>query len=179
MVSEVLTQKELKKSLLYEKDTGKFIWRVKKARGVKVGDIAGCTDHHGYVKIKVDGRLYAAHRLSFLYVTGKFPVENVDHINRVTDDNRWINLRECTQSQNGANRKPHKNNTTGYKGVSFNKSVKKFVAYITFKNKRKHIGFFECKHEAAEAYNKEAIKMHGKFATLNHPADLMFKEIEG
>ncbi len=96
----------------------------------------------------------------------------VDHINGNTLDNRKSNLRVCTYSENSKNRKMQKNNTSGYKGVHAYKangynSLKKWVAQIRSERKCKIIGRFCTAKEAAIAYNKAAIKLHGRFAKLN------------
>lgn len=93
----------------------------------------------------------------------------IDHINGNTLDNRKINLRESNHSQNLCNRKIHKNNTSGYKGVSFCKHVKKkpWLAKICKDNETKKLGYYATKEEAALAYNKGALKYHGEYARLN------------
>ena len=89
----------------------------------------------------------------------------VDHINLNTLDNSRNNLRLCDYSSNTTNRKKHKNNTSGYKGVS--KAGKKWKVNISKNGKRYYLGLFSCKKEAALEYNKAALKLHGKFARLN------------
>lgn len=91
----------------------------------------------------------------------------IDHINHDRLDNRRKNLRICSHLQNIRNSKKQKNNTSGYKGVSFNKNSQKFRAQIRFNNKNMCIGSFECPKEAAKAYNEAALKYHGEFANLN------------
>jgi hypothetical protein len=91
----------------------------------------------------------------------------VDHINHNTLDNRICNLRICTDRENCRNRKKRSDNTSGYKGVYYRKDLKKYSAQIKLDNKRKTIGHFHCKHEAAKAYNDYAIKYYGEFAYLN------------
>lgn len=91
-----------------------------------------------------------------------------DHINGNKLDNRRCNLRICTIAENIRNRKINlKVNTSGYKGICWNKISKKWQAGIKFSNKYIYLGLFNNKEEGALAYNQAAIKYHGKFATLN------------
>ncbi len=94
--------------------------------------------------------------------------EVLDHINRDRVDNRTDNLREATASENSQNQSMYKNNKSGFKGVSWFKRDKKWVAQIKIDGKKKHLGYFDCKVEAAIAYNEAAIKHHGEFANINH-----------
>lgn len=98
-----------------------------------------------------------------------FPKKQIDHRNRNSLDNRKSNLRFADNSQNQMNRGPDKNNTTGYKGVSFKKREGKFVARITVKSLKKRIflGHFLTARRAAKAYNKAALEYFGEFAYLN------------
>jgi hypothetical protein len=93
----------------------------------------------------------------------------VDHKNMNTLDNRKCNLRICTKSQNQMNRGKTKNNTTGFKGVIFNKEKDKFIARITKDKKVFRLGSFNTVEEAARVYDNYAIKLHGEFAYLNFP----------
>lgn len=97
------------------------------------------------------------------YKDGKY----VDHRNGNTFDNRRSNLRVCTNSQNLMNRGAPKNNTSGFKGVSFNKYTGKWVANIVKNYRQIHLGYYKDKKNAAKAYNKAAFKLFGKFAYLN------------
>lgn len=94
---------------------------------------------------------------------------DVDHKNHNRLDNRKENLRICTRSQNSANTRIRSNNTSGYKGVSWNTTAKKWVANIWSHNKCIYLGYFKEKEEAAMIYDKAAIKYHGEFACLNFP----------
>lgn len=113
----MLTQERLKHLLRYNPETGVFTWLVlpKRTRSNK-GDIFGTWDR-GYFVGQVDGVLYKLHRLAFLYMTGAFPPEQVDHINGVRSDNRWCNLRVCNNAENNQNRGRQANNKFGIKGV--------------------------------------------------------------
>jgi len=91
----------------------------------------------------------------------------VDHENQDKLDNRRGNLRLATHAQNGCNRGKQKNNTSGFKGVSWNKSKGKWCAQIWHRGKKKHLGYFFDKIQAALAYDKAATKLHGTFACCN------------
>jgi len=90
-----------------------------------------------------------------------------DHKNRDGLDNRRRNLRPCTESQNGMNRRRYINNRSGFKGVSWDSVNKKWRASIAVQAKCKNLGLFKLKEDAARAYNKAAKRLHGEFACLN------------
>ena len=159
-MSKPLTQQRLKEVLNYDKETGYFTRLVKSGPSVKVGERAGYkhTDKNGksYIRISVDGKKYAAHRLVFLYVDGKFPDDQVDHKNGCGIDNWWTNLKQATNADNGKNQKLPKDNTTGICGVYFYKNKTLFQVQITADGKKIHLGytsdFFEacCLRKAAQ-----------------------------
>lgn len=91
----------------------------------------------------------------------------VDHINGDTLDNRKCNLRVVTKAQNSMNSGVNSANTSGYKGVSLFKRTNRWRAYIILNDVNYHIGYFDCKHEAAKAYNKKALELFGEYAKLN------------
>lgn len=94
----------VKKLLDYDKLTGIFKWKIQQSNRIKIGSIAGTIRDNGYIKIIIDGQLYFAHRLAWLYVTGEWPKQNIDHKNGIKNDNKFDNLREATHSENGQNR---------------------------------------------------------------------------
>jgi HNH endonuclease len=100
----------------YDPHTGVFLRRQPQA-SEHVGDVAGCRTSEGYWRIHVDGRSYFAHRLAWLYMTGKWPKDQIDHINLDGSDNRWGNLRGATNGQNQANSLTRGHNTSGFKGA--------------------------------------------------------------
>ena len=91
----------------------------------------------------------------------------VDHINHNSLDNRKANLRICSQSENCRNKTSHKNSSSKYLGVSFNKKCKKWQYQICSNKKTIHLGLYINEIDAAKAYNNAAIKYHGEFANIN------------
>ena len=90
-----------------------------------------------------------------------------DHINGNGLDNRFSNLRICTNQQNMYNKGISSRNTSGFKGVCWKTRDEKWESKITKEGKRIALGHYDCPVEAAKSYNKAAIKYHGKFAKLN------------
>ena len=114
----VLTQERLKELVHYNPETGVFTCLQRVARR-KVGDLIGTTTKEGYLRCNIDKNPYLLPRLAFLYMTGNFPIELTDHINRNGYDNRWCNLREASISENNRKRKVLSQSSTGIKGLSF------------------------------------------------------------
>jgi len=100
---------------------------------------------------------------------GKHPTLIPDHINRNTLDNRRINLRLATRTQNAINRKLKSSNKSGYRGVHWNKEMKKWESSISVNGVGIRIGFFANKEDAARAYDTAAILHFGEFAIPNFP----------
>ena len=160
----MITQCELKEVLDYNPDTGVFTWKKTVNSHAVVGSVAGNQGCSVYIRITIYKKKYAAHRLAFLYMTGNFPKNSIDHINRIKDDNRWANLRDATYSQNQSNKAKYKTNKSGYKGVVWIKQRKKWRAQISYMHKDIFIGYYTTPQEASEAYNKKAIELSGEFA---------------
>jgi hypothetical protein len=97
--------------------------------------------------------------------------EIVDHINGNTLDNRKENLRIANKSENGMNRKKQSNNTSGYKGVCKHSQTNKWVAQIIKGSYKWQCSKYSTAIEAAIAYDKKAIELHGEFANLNFPRE--------
>lgn len=142
-----MNRTELKKLLNYNPETGEFRWAIARQRITK-GSVAGTAHIEGYVQLWLNGKAYLAHRLAWLYVHGYEPTE-IDHINRIRNDNRIVNLREVSRTENNLNASIRKDNTSGYKGVSWNKTRNKWQAYIKIKGKKKSLGYH---HTAEEAH---------------------------
>jgi hypothetical protein len=148
--------------LSYDPTTGVFIRKVSKTNAIKSGTIAGYIDGNGYRLIRVCGRTYKAHRLAWVYVYGRWPRRQIDHINRHRTDNRIVNIREATQLQNSRNSGPKPNNTSGFAGVSWHKATKKWMASIG--NGRKiYLGLFLTPEAASAVYEAKATELFGEF----------------
>jgi hypothetical protein len=162
----MISHERLRELLRYDPETGLFWWLVRTSSRVNMGKPAGSADAYGYRCIGIDGRAYKGHRLAWLYVQGVWPSKHIDHINGDPSDNRLINLREATNVQNGRNRGKNANTASGLKGVSGNASKGKWRSRIKTNGKIKHLGYFDCKFEAASAYAAAANIYHGEFARL-------------
>lgn len=165
MSKHSLTQERLHHLLNYDPESGLFSWKNPQARSVKVGQAAGGDNGVGYLRIKIDRKNYRAHRLAWLYMTGEFPENEVDHINRIKTDNRWTNLRAATHQQNQMN-KFQANNTSSRKGVTWHKRTGKWRAGISVNGKDYYLGLYNDIEDAAVAYSTIAKILHGEFSHL-------------
>lgn len=157
-----LTAARLREVLHYESLTGVFTWLVQTQRlQTKVGDVAGGIKPSGYVCIGIDGKRYRAHRLAWLWMTGQWPVDQIDHINGIRSDNRLSNLREASRSLNSQNqRRAYSNNKTGFLGVSWSKQAKKYHATIMANGNDHHLGYFTTPELAYTTYLTAKRKLH-------------------
>lgn len=158
-----LTQSQLLYVLEYDCNSGLFTWLRPQARRNKKGMIAGCLDKSGYWHIQLFGKTFLAHRLAWLYVTGNWPENQIDHIDRNRSNNSFLNLRAATNSQNCRNSKINSLNTSGIKGVHWNFKMKKWQAYVYVENKKIHVGTFDSIELANSAVIKARNKHHKEF----------------
>jgi hypothetical protein len=155
------TQQNLKLLCHYDPVTGvfkrirKITW---KGNVVESQSIPEKVTRFGYYQMHIFGRPYAVHRLIFLYMTGKFPDHDVDHINGNRIDNRWKNLREATRRENMMNVGVRSNNTTGVTGVSRRKDTGKYQAYVDVEGVRIRLGCYDSLEEAAKARKNASLK---------------------
>lgn len=154
----IIGQEILKQLLTYNQETGVFTWLPRPLDGFKrerdckawnirfAGKIAGSprVDRNGkvYRYIGIFGRIYSAHRLTYLYQTGHFPLDQIDHINGNGTDNSWGNLRAVTPQENQRNQRIHSTNTSGHVGVCLRKQTKKWEAQIKVQEKTIYLGRF-------------------------------------
>ena len=159
MTASNITQELLKEKLTYNHKSGLFYWNYTKRRITK-GELAGSDIGNGYIGIQINKKRYLAHRLAWLYMTGTFPEKCIDHINHITDDNRWENLREVTVIENQQNASKRVDNKSGVTGVIWSKRDNRWTAQITVDKKRVHLGSFVEFSEAVNA-RKNAEVLYG------------------
>lgn len=160
------TFEECHRLLRYDFTTGIFTWKIDAGRHgrYKAGTVAGGLSTKGYWVIGVNGTQYEAHVLGWLMVTGQWPDGMVDHRDGNRSNNRFINLRLATRSQNASNSKLRTDNSSGYKGVY--RHGNKWRAEIRVDGKLERIGSYNTPEEAADAYQERAQQYFGEFARV-------------
>jgi len=145
MIKNILLQK-----LNYHPETGTFTWKRTSRRGFE-GKLAGHKQTNGYIAIRLDGKLYYAHRLIWLAETGNLPSKHIDHKNRNPSDNRFCNLKECSRKENMRNTKRHESRI----GYCFDKTHGKWKVYLDRPDKKRiNLGTVKTKQEAIELLSK-------------------------
>lgn len=117
--------------------------------------------------IGVDGTKYLAHRLAWLYMTGEWPEFEIDHINRSRADNRWDNLRKADRREQSGNIALPSHNTSGRKGVCWDKSRGKWIVHIKIDGRQKFLGRYGDIDAASAVYDAAAVEHFGRFAYTN------------
>lgn len=140
----------------YDSETGILTWRgsddpQRRPRpGVSAGSPAGSVNSHGYRQVRIDGRLYKAHRIIWKITTGEDPRDEIDHQNRDRSDNRWSNLREATRSENAINRGLPTSSPS--RGVSWNRRDQKYQARVQRGGRSRSLGYFTSPDQARLAW---------------------------
>ena len=150
----------------YFPKTGEMFWLIRGGRKRK-DRCAGYVMKGGYIMIEHNGKSISAHRWAWKIMTGSWPEAMIDHINGNPSDNRFCNLRAATQTQNAQNCKKPARNTSGYKGVCWDKGEKKWLAQMSVNGKTKKIGRFDCPEKAHAAYQKATKEQYGEFARFD------------
>jgi hypothetical protein len=162
----MLTAERLRQVLDYDPTTGIFTWKETLARRAPAGSMAGYlgrNDHREFLMIGIDGRKYQTSWLAWFYIHGTWPKAQIDHRDGNPLNNCIDNLREATGSQNQANRGRNKNNTSGYKGVSRDKSGR-WAACIWKDGQKIWLGCHDTAELAHIAYCWAARELNGEFA---------------
>ena len=154
---------KLKSLLHYDPETGLFTWLVKRGKHL-AGRICSCKNAAGYIVIRIDGKLYSAHRLAYLYMNGCWPEKEIDHINLDKSDNRFKNLRQASRCENMQNTGKRSHNKTGIIGISICKQTGKYAAEIKFNKTRYFLGRFDCLELASLVVSEHRDALHFKFA---------------
>jgi len=152
--------KLVRELLTYFPDTGVFRWKKTLSNRAKAGSQAGGPNGKGYVEIKIDKKVYKAHRLAWLHVYEQDPGQSeIDHEDLNKGNNSIGNLRLVTRKQNNENMPMLKNNTSGVRGVSYQKKNDIWTAYIYHNKNRIHLGSFKDLSLAAMARQNAEAKM--------------------
>lgn len=167
---EMLTSGNFRKFVNYDATSGFFTWLERtwgaapKRFNVRyAGTRAGASHVRGYRQIGLEGfGMFGEARLAWLYMTGKWPKDEIDHINGDPSDNRFANLREATSSENKANRRVQDTSRSGIKGVRFKNG--KWLASVKKDGRSVHLGSFASAEAASAAFACAVKLVRGEFA---------------
>ena len=157
--SNIVNARRVREVLTYNQKTGAFTWYVQTGPRVVVGAFAGTKNVRGYYEISIDGRKYVAHRLAWLYVTGSWPVDEIDHVNGNRADNRFCNLRDVPRAINTQNRRKA-NAGTSSKLLGVSKHGVKWRARLQTNGRLTQLGTYDTPEKAHAAYVTAKRKMH-------------------
>lgn len=165
-MKKLISHEDLKELLDYDPLTGIFKRKKSKFSNL-IGKPAGTLNSIGYMVLVLGGRKghsYLLHRLAWFYVTGEWPKNQIDHVNRIRSDNRFENLRECSGSENSWNKGAQSNSKTGVRGISWVKARKKWVVKLNKGREVVYVDFFEDFKQAKEAWEIKSKEIYGEFA---------------
>jgi hypothetical protein len=169
--STELTAAMVRRALDYDPATGLLFWRhrddvLPRVNKRLAGKPAGCRDgQYGYLSVRLHDRLYQAHRLIWLHITGEWPTGVLDHVDGNPSNNVWSNLRPATRAENNRNQR---NRRDGFlKGAVREPKTGRWTAMITLGRKNHYLGTFSTQEEAHAAYTAAAKRLHGEFARFD------------
>ncbi len=157
-----LTQEYLRSQILYKPETGEFWW-IASRKGRDMTRQAGTISNFGYRIIMLNGHRHVASRLAWFYMTGNWPAEECDHINRNRADDRWANLREASRSENARNTQLRSDNTYGHRGICWDSQKLKWKVQISVKGEKRIVKHFHDFNSAVNFYQETAERLFGKF----------------
>jgi hypothetical protein len=165
----MLTKALVRRIFNYDPATGIFTWKIRAANCVHVGDVVGIKHHSGYIDLVIKQRKFRAHRIAFIWMTGRTPLF-VDHINHDKADNRWINLREVTHSENHKNGTVRANCKSGIPGVYWVPKSRRWRVTVTINQVQTYLGEYRDFDDAV------AIRKRNEPAAGYHPFHGLSKE---
>jgi hypothetical protein len=154
----------IRSQIYYDPKTGN-VWWLESRQGRDMTKPVGCWAGGGsspHLTIRLDYKRHYLHRVIWLYMTGNWPDMEIDHIDGNPENNKWANLRLATASQNQANKKGRGK----LKGVTYYRSIKRWVARIGHQKTIKNIGTFDCPAAAHFAYQVTSSKLYGQYARI-------------
>ena len=151
----------LRQRMSYDPESGRFTRLITTGSGSIAGSEPGHIDAYGYRVIRIGARIYKAHRLAWLYVTGRLPYLDIDHVDGIRSNNCWSNLREVDRKINTRNRRAASTGSTSkLLGVSWNKQKQKYIAQIKTDLGVKYLGQFNNETEAHAVYTSAKFEHH-------------------
>tara|TARA_R110002126_G_scaffold88499_3_gene212068 strand:+ start:735 stop:1241 length:507 start_codon:yes stop_codon:yes gene_type:complete len=148
---EMIDQETVKKLFYYDAESGMLLWRYGNKRNVKPWQEAKALNGNGYVCVKIQGKNYPVHRIIWVYVHGTFPEQDIDHKNRIRNDNRLCNLRVVSRTDNCQNISLPSHNKSGHIGVSWFKNHNCWTVYVKVNKKNKWLGYYKNLDDAIAA----------------------------
>jgi hypothetical protein len=162
------TAERVRELLDYDPLTGVFVWKrrtasCKRWNTKNAGKVAGGSHNRGYTHIAIDRVKYLAHHLAWVFMTGNWPTDRVDHKDLNKKHNAWANLRFATPLENSANASVRSDNISGFRGVSFVSKRKTWQAKITRDGKTVFLGSFPTAELASIVYAAKARELYGEY----------------
>jgi hypothetical protein len=155
----------LKELLTYDPETGIFTWNICSGNA-RVGAAAGAIKSNGYITIGIDKKRYHAHRLAWFYIYNEWPLLDIDHINRIKTDNRLCNLRVVSRSENLLNTKVRKDSLSGFNGLYWDESRKRWAVRAWVNGAVKHIARVKTLAEALKLRKNAESAYRGEFNVI-------------
>ena len=147
----MIDQETVRKLFHYDAESGMLLWRNGNGRNVKPWQEAKAPNGNGYFSVKIENKNYPVHRIIWLYVYGSFPKQDIDHKNRIRNDNRLCNLRSVSRTDNCQNISLPSHNKSGHIGVSWFKKHNCWTVYVKVNKKNKWLGYFKNLDDAVVA----------------------------